>query len=134
MVSEREFKKIQESEIYSNDCEAIDCLERMLNGAVKEQMISDVPIGAFLSGGIDSSTIVSMMQLNSTQRIRTFTVGFKEKDFNEADHARAVAEHLKTDHSDLYIDSQDLINVIPSLANIYDEPFGDSSHPDIFNI
>jgi len=120
-------KKIQESEIYSNDCEAIDCLERMLNGAVKEQMISDVPIGAFLSGGIDSSTIVSMMQLNSTQRIRTFTVGFKEKDFNEADHARAVAEHLKTDHSDIYIDSQDLINVIPSLANIYDEPFGDSS-------
>lgn len=112
---------------FSSDIEARDSLEDILQSSVKEQMISDVPIGAFLSGGVDSSAIVSLMQRNSTQRVRTFTVGFQDKEFNEADHAKAVADHFQTDHSDLYINSQDLLDVVPALANLYDEPFGDSS-------
>ena len=112
---------------FTNDLEAIDSLEGILKQSVKQQMIADVPIGAFLSGGVDSSAIVSLMQEQSMRKIKTFTIGFDQKAFNEADHAKAVAAHLGTDHSELYIDSEDLLNVIPRLPELYDEPFGDSS-------
>jgi asparagine synthase (glutamine-hydrolysing) len=112
---------------FKNTNEAVNSLESVLENSVNKQMIADVPIGAFLSGGIDSSLIVSLMQTQSSQRIKTFTIGFDNEGYNEAAHAKAVAEHLKTDHSELYIDSKDLLNVIPSLAQLYDEPFSDSS-------
>jgi len=113
--------------IFYSDAEAADKLDHILQKSVKQQMISDVPLGAFLSGGIDSSLIVSMMQSQSLKKIRTFTIGFNQKEFNEANHAKAIASHLQTDHSELYIDSSDLLDVIPNLPSIYDEPFADSS-------
>ena len=112
---------------FASDSEAIDSLDEVLRSSVKQQMIADVPIGAFLSGGIDSSVITSLMQEQSMEKIKTFTIGFDQKGFNEAEHAKAVAKHLNTDHAELYIDSQDLLNVIPRLSELYDEPFGDSS-------
>jgi len=112
---------------FASDSEAIDSLDEVLRSSVKQQMIADVPIGAFLSGGIDSSVTTSLMQEQSMEKIKTFTIGFDQKGFNEAEHAKAVAKHLNTDHAELYIDSQDLLNVIPRLSELYDEPFGDSS-------
>lgn len=112
---------------FASDNQAIDSLEEVLKSSVKQQMIADVPIGAFLSGGIDSSITTSLMQEQSMDKIKTFTIGFDQKEFNEAEHAKAVANHLNTDHAELYIDSQDLLNVIPKLSQLYDEPFGDSS-------
>jgi asparagine synthase (glutamine-hydrolysing) len=107
--------------------EAVSQLEVLLEQSVKAQMLSEVPLGAFLSGGIDSSTIVALMQKHSMQPIKTFTVGFGDARFNEAGHAKAVAAHLGTDHTDLYVTSQDALAIVPKLAGIYDEPFSDSS-------
>ena len=112
---------------FASDSEAMDSLDEVLRSSVKQQMIADVPIGAFLSGGIDSSVTTSLMQEQSMDKIKTFTIGFDQKGFNEAEHAKAVAKHLNTDHAELYINSQDLLNVIPRLSELYDEPFGDSS-------
>ena len=112
---------------FRNDQDAMDSLETILMKSVNQQMIADVPIGAFLSGSIDSSLIVSLMQAQSDQKVKTFTIGFNNDAYNEATHAKAVAKHLNTDHSELYIDSNDLLEVIPKLAKLYDEPFGDSS-------
>lgn len=107
--------------------EAVDLLEKQLLSSVKEQMLADVPLGAFLSGGVDSSAIVSLMQAQSTQPIRTFTIGFSEQGYNEAEHAKAVALHLGTKHTECYVSDKDALNIIPKLPTIYCEPFSDSS-------
>ena len=112
---------------FNSDQEAICELDRLLNISVKEQMISDVPLGAFLSGGIDSSLIVSLMQRQSTKQIKTFTIGFTEKGYNEAVHAKAVAKYLGTDHTELYVSAKDSIGIVDKLSSIYDEPFADAS-------
>ena len=106
---------------------AVDTLDDVLTSSVAEQMIADVPVGAFLSGGIDSSTIVALMQKISQQKVQTFTIGFEEQEYNEANFARRVAKHLKTEHTEVILSSSDALNIIPTLPEIYDEPFGDSS-------
>jgi asparagine synthase (glutamine-hydrolysing) len=107
--------------------DVIEELDELLNDAVRRCMISDVPLGAFLSGGVDSSTVVALMQANSPQPIRTFTIGFDDSGFDEAIHARAVAAHLGTHHSELYVNDQDLLNIVPRLSYYFDEPFADPS-------
>jgi asparagine synthase (glutamine-hydrolysing) len=107
--------------------EALASLENMLNRTIHDQMISDVPLGAFLSGGIDSSTVVALMQKNSSQKVKTFTIGFHTKEYNEAAFAKEVARHLGTEHTEVYVSPEDVLNVIPKIPHIYDEPFSDSS-------
>ncbi len=106
---------------------AADELDQRLRQTIAGQMVADVPLGAFLSGGVDSSTVVALMQAQSARPVKTFTIGFAEGDYNEAEHAKAVAAHIGTEHTELYVSAADAMAVIPRLPDMYDEPFGDVS-------
>ncbi len=110
-----------------SDSELVDRLDTLLREAVRIRMVADVPLGAFLSGGIDSSLVVGLMQAQSEKPVKTFTIGFHEKQYNEAEYARAVAKHLCTEHTELYVSPADAKAVIPQLPDMFDEPFADSS-------
>ncbi|WP_337454054.1 asparagine synthase (glutamine-hydrolyzing) [Rhodanobacter fulvus] len=120
--------------LIATDAAATDALEAQLGASVDSQMLSDVPLGAFLSGGIDSSTIVALMQARSARPVKTFTIGFDENGYDEAVHAKAVARHLGTEHTELYVRPEDALAVIPQLPGIFCEPFGDSSQIPTFLI
>ena len=110
-----------------SDADAAGALEELLEDAVRLRCVADVPLGAFLSGGIDSSTVVALMQAQSARKVRTFTIGFNLAEYDESAHARAVAAHLGTDHTELQVTPEETRAVIPRLPALYDEPFADAS-------
>ena len=119
--------RARQNQLIGSDSEMTDQLEDVLSAAVAARMVADVPVGAFLSGGIDSSTIVALMQQHASGPVRTFTVGFADRSFDESSEAAAVAAHLGTDHTAVHVADAEAIEVIPHLADIWDEPFADVS-------
>lgn len=124
----------QKEPFSGTDLEAIHELQRQLEQSVSGQIVADVPIGAFLSGGVDSSMIAAIMQTQTSQTVKTFTIGFTDVQYNEAEQAKAVACHLGTDHTELYVTPKEAIGVITNLPSLYDEPFADSSQIPTFLI
>ena len=119
--------KARQDPLTASDFEMTDLVENALSDAVAARMVADVPVGAFLSGGIDSSTIVALMQRHASTQVRTFTVGFDDRSFDESSEAAAVAAHLGTDHTAVHVGDAEAIEIIPHLADIWDEPFADVS-------
>lgn len=120
-------KKGEENPFKGSKKEAADELERLIKASIKDQMVADVPVGAFLSAGIDSSTVVALMQAQSSNKVKSFTIGMDDPEYNEAIYAKEIAKHLGTEHTELYITEKDAKEVIPKLASIFSEPFADSS-------
>lgn len=119
-------RRIANNTDYSEE-ESITKLDELLSNAVEQRMLSDVPLGAFLSGGYDSSLIVALMQARSNRPVRTFSIGFSEPRYDEAPHAKAIARHLGTEHTEFYVQEEDMLQCIPELPKIWDEPFSDAS-------
>lgn len=117
----------QNNPIIYNESELVGKLENILLDSFKLRMVSDVPVGVFLSGGIDSSIVTAMLQKSSDQPLKTFTVGFDDKKYNEADYSKKIANYLGTDHTEIVCQEKDALEIVPKLPEIYDEPFGDSS-------
>lgn len=115
------------SNLILDENEAVDELDRLLRRTIKRQMIADVNIGTFLSGGIDSSVVSAIAQQETRERVRTYTIGFSEKEYDESEYAENIARHLGTEHLSMYVTPQDVLQVVPNLPTIYDEPFADSS-------
>ncbi len=114
-------------DLYSVEADAADALEQILQSTIRRQLIADVEVGCFLSGGIDSSVVAALAQQASSRPLRTFTIGFDEADYDESGYAEAVARHLGTDHQTLRVASSDVLDLVPGIASVYDEPFADSS-------
>lgn len=120
-------KQLDSRRTVDGEGELICQLEDILKSSFKLRMVADVPVGVFLSGGIDSSIVTAMLQKESSQPLRTFSIGFGETEFNEAGHARRIAQYLGTDHQEILCQEKDGLEIVPRLPEIYDEPFGDSS-------